>query len=73
LPDADRFVVVVFFGIHLQAPLGVGLLFFREPFGVLGEVRDDEDAGDSEEAGDGAVDDEEPAVDELVALRPCSD
>jgi hypothetical protein len=53
--------------------LGVGLLFFREPFGVLGEVRDDEDAGDSEEAGDGAVDDEEPAVDELVALRPCSD
>jgi hypothetical protein len=67
LQHGGGLAVVVFFSIHLEAVLGVGLLLLSQPFGVLGEVWNDEDAGDGEEDGDGTVDDEQP--DFLLAER----
>lgn len=60
LPDGGGCAVILFFRIQLQAVLGIGLLLFGQPLSVLRKIRNDEDAGDGEEDGDGTVDDEEP-------------
>lgn len=58
LYDGSSIAVVIFFGVHLQPPLRVCLLFLGQPLGVLGEIRNDEDARDGEENRDATVDDE---------------
>ena len=42
-PDRGGLAVVFFLGVHFQSPLSKRLLLFRQPFGGLWEIGDDED------------------------------